>query len=66
MKRNTLFLALTLMIGSLLSRQSTAGITRGHFDQRNVVGAPPATRVAAKQGTVARSSAHSGGLRGGK
>lgn len=55
-----------VMIGSLLSRQSTAGITRGHFDQRNVVGAPPTTRVAATQGTVARSSARAGGIRGGK
>ena len=55
-----------VMIGSLLSRQNSAGITRGHFDTRNVAGAPTSTRVAATRGETARSSARSGGIRGGK
>lgn len=55
-----------VMIGSLMSRQSKAGIKYGHFDTRNVAGAPATRRVASTGGSVARASARSGGLRGGK
>ena len=61
-----------VMIGSLMSRQTAAGVQSGHCDRRAVAGAPIGQKVASSgarpvaQGSAARSGAHSGGLRGGK
>ncbi len=60
-----------VMIGSLLNRQGSAGIKRGHFDSRRVANAPIAARKVASRGgrtggSRARSGARSGGIRGGK
>ncbi len=54
-----------VMIGSLMNRQSTAGVKRGHFDSRRVANAPVGRKVAAR-GSRARSRARSGGVRSGK
>jgi hypothetical protein len=63
-----------VMVGSLMNRQSSAGIKRGHFDGRQVANAPVTRKVArasarprvASRGSSARSRARSGGIRGGK
>lgn len=59
-----------VMIGSMLNRQTTAGIKPGHFNGRNVAGAPATTTKVAsragKRGSATRSAARSGGIRGGK
>lgn len=54
-----------VMIGSLMNRQSNAGVKRGHFNSRRVANAPVGRKVAAR-GSGARSRARSGGIRGGK
>lgn len=60
-----------VMIGSIMNRQTSSGIKRGHFNGRNVAGAPVTNRKVASRGRSrargsARSAARSGGLRGGK
>ncbi len=58
-----------VFIGSLMSRQRTAGIRPGHFTSRNVPNAPvakPKVAKAAAGGSSARSRARSGGVRAGK
>jgi hypothetical protein len=61
-----------VMMGSLMNSQTNAGIKHGHFNGRNVAGAPAvaprrmaATRTAAR-GSNVRSAARSGGIRAGK
>ena len=56
---------LFLMIGSLMNRQTNAGVERGHFDSRRVANAPITRRVASR-GSSARGRARSGGIRAGK
>lgn len=59
-----------VMVGSLMNRQTDAGIKRGHFDKRRVANAPISKKVALRGGrrggSTARSAARSGGIRGGK
>ena len=54
-----------VMLGSLMNRQTNAGVKRGYFDKRNVANAPIGQKVAAT-GSKSRSRARSGGVRGGK
>lgn len=54
-----------VMIGSLMNRQTNAGIQRGHFDKRSVANAPIGKKVASS-GSRARGRARSGGMRAGK
>lgn len=58
-----------VMIGSLMNRQSAAGVKRGHFNDRRVANAPVARKVAHRSPRAsgrARGRARSGGIRAGK